>query len=710
VNSRKISRLSLAVAIVFSQLTLIGTFAAVAVNDVSSSCAIGSSSSCPAQSPQEIVNLYGTTANGTYWLNVNGVATQTYLILNTGYPESGGLFLAMKGTKTSTTFSYSSNYWTTQNTLSPSSLSDDVSADAKFDAFNYLPVTRIIGVFKDRSSQAFNASGSGEYGANSFAGHVWTEAITSQTMLNRFDTNSNVAASSSPWTRYAIYRETNSSGGKLVFPYQTGYYQYGYDNTSGQSYRWGVTFNNESSQGSNDSVSGIGLASYSAAGILSYSDSLSFSVNGSSGANNGSTQTLQSGFQIWGKMAAGTLAAPTSLTQSQQSNNSTRISWGAVASATDYVVQYKTSAQSWSQGSTLRVSNPSASPSALLTGLTDSSYNFRVWARGANNTYGSASSSLTLTLDQVAPTFTNSTSSTLAENLSSSTNALSVTTNESTTVTINVGADAALFTVVKSDSTTARIRFLDSPDFESPADVGADNVYELTIRAMDAVGNYSDQSISISVTNVNEAPTITINSSATTHSVTQAENISSIINYTATDFDAGTSLTWSLSSTDAADFSINSSTGVLSFASSPDFEAPVDSGVNNIYDVIVTVSDGTLSDSQSLTVTITNANEGASITAPTISSSLFKGVVETITVTINVAGKVRFFVGGKRISTCKDRATSGNYPNNIATCLWKPPVTGRQVLTATLTPTDSTFSASTSAPTVVQVQKRITTR
>ena len=124
----------------------------------------------------------------------------------------------------------------------------------------------------------------------------------------------------------------------------------------------------------------------------------------------------------------------------------------------------------------------------------------------------------------------------------------------------------------------------------------------------------------------------------------------------------------------------------------------------------MTVSDGALTDTQTLSVTITNANENATINAPTISNTVYKGVVETITVTINVAGKVRFFVGGKRISTCKDRVTSGSYPNNTATCLWKPPVTGRQVLTAILTPTDSSFSSSTSAPTVVQVRKRTVTR
>ena len=50
-------------------------------------------------------------------------------------------------------------------------------------------------------------------------------------------------------------------------------------------------------------------------------------------------------------------------------------------------------------------------------------------------------------------------------------------------------------------------------------------------------------------------------------------------------------------------------TGVITFKNAPDFEAPVDSGANNVYDLIATVSDGTLSDTQAVTVTVTGAND-----------------------------------------------------------------------------------------------------
>lgn len=99
-----------------------------------------------------------------------------------------------------------------------------------------------------------------------------------------------------------------------------------------------------------------------------------------------------------------------------------------------------------------------------------------------------------------------------------------------------------------------------------------------------------------------------------------------------------------------------------------------------------------------------------SVTAPSISGNVYKGITSTISITSNLAGVVRFFVGGKRISTCKDRTTSGTYPNFTVSCSWKPPVTGKQTLTALLTPISTYFTAVTSSAASVWVLKRSTTR
>ncbi len=47
----------------------------------------------------------------------------------------------------------------------------------------------------------------------------------------------------------------------------------------------------------------------------------------------------------------------------------------------------------------------------------------------------------------------------------------------------------------------------------------------------------------------------------------------------------------------------------------PNFETPTDAGANNVYDVQVQVSDGTLTDTQTLAVTVTNQNEAPTITS-----------------------------------------------------------------------------------------------
>src|SRR5262249_4150614 len=85
---------------------------------------------------------------------------------------------------------------------------------------------------------------------------------------------------------------------------------------------------------------------------------------------------------------------------------------------------------------------------------------------------------------------------------------------------------------------------------------------------------------------------------------------------TATDPDAGQTLTYTIvpvasgGGADAAKFTIDANTGALSFVTPPNFESPSDAGANNVYDVIVQVSDGHGgTDTQAIAVTVTNVNE-----------------------------------------------------------------------------------------------------
>jgi len=171
----------------------------------------------------------------------------------------------------------------------------------------------------------------------------------------------------------------------------------------------------------------------------------------------------------------------------------------------------------------------------------------------------------------------------------------------STTLTFSlasgsVAVDDAKFSI---NSTTGTVSFLATPNFESPTDNGLDNVYNFTVNVSDG-SLTSSQAVAISVGNVNESPSFSI---ASAQSYT--ENSVATISVAASDPDASSSLTYALSGTDASKFSISSS-GNLSFVAAPDYETPIDSGGNNIYNVSVGVSDGSLSSTVSLVITVSD--------------------------------------------------------------------------------------------------------
>jgi len=104
--------------------------------------------------------------------------------------------------------------------------------------------------------------------------------------------------------------------------------------------------------------------------------------------------------------------------------------------------------------------------------------------------------------------------------------------------------------------------------------------------------------------------------------LTLLEGAASVTNISASDPD-NNSLNFSISlGDDEALFSISSS-GALSFLSVPDFEAPADSGADNVYDLTVQVSDGTLTDTQSINITVTDAFEGRVVDAPISGATVF---------------------------------------------------------------------------------------
>ena len=243
---------------------------------------------------------------------------------------------------------------------------------------------------------------------------------------------------------------------------------------------------------------------------------------------------------------------------------------------------------------------------------------------GANNVYNiniaasdgslSAIQSLAITVTNVneAPVITSNgggdtASLTINENVGAVTTVTS-TDQENTTRTYSIagGADAALFLI---NATTGALSFVTARDYEAPADVGANNVYDVIVRASDGV-NVDTQALTITIANVNEAVSIT---SASSFAV--SENQTSVTTVTATDLD-GTAPTYSIvGGPDSGLFTIDATTGVLSFVGAPDFEMPTDSGADNVYNISVQANDGLLSDTRALTITVTDQNESVVITS-----------------------------------------------------------------------------------------------
>ena len=111
----------------------------------------------------------------------------------------------------------------------------------------------------------------------------------------------------------------------------------------------------------------------------------------------------------------------------------------------------------------------------------------------------------------------------------------------------------------------------------------------------------------------NTKPVITSNGGGDTAAISIAENTTAVTTVVSTDTDVGDTRTYSVTGgDDKAKFSIVSTTGVLTFASAPDFENPTDVGSNNTYVAIVTATDthgGT--DTQTVTVTVTDVAESS---------------------------------------------------------------------------------------------------
>ena len=159
--------------------------------------------------------------------------------------------------------------------------------------------------------------------------------------------------------------------------------------------------------------------------------------------------------------------------------------------------------------------------------------------------------------------------------------------------------DHARFAIDANDGV---LSLKEAPDYESD-DLGADKAYHVTVRAAEqddadplTTELTGSLPVTVRVTDVNEAPTLTGNLTPGVR-----ENTTAVGTYSATDPERVT-ITWSLPGAGADDFTISSG-GALAFTSAPDYEARTQ------HSVTVRASDGPHDVDRDVTVTVTDVDE-----------------------------------------------------------------------------------------------------
>jgi len=255
-----------------------------------------------------------------------------------------------------------------------------------------------------------------------------------------------------------------------------------------------------------------------------------------------------------------------------------------------------TTLQSWSDGGT--------NYGWVITNNTTNNWDF-------SQSDGSNITNPILTVDystNAAPVFTSSATPSIPENTTAVvTLATTDADGDPVTYSITGGDDAGLFTI-----TSGVLNFITPPDADTPGSFAGTNVYDVQVTADDGNGGLTPQDLTVTVTDVNEAPVFT---SSATPSI--PENTTAVVALATTD-DDGDAVTYSITGgNDQGLFTITG--GVLNFITPPDADVPGSFAGTNVYDVQVTADDGNLGlTPQNLTVTVTNVNE-----APTSNDQQF---------------------------------------------------------------------------------------
>ena len=205
------------------------------------------------------------------------------------------------------------------------------------------------------------------------------------------------------------------------------------------------------------------------------------------------------------------------------------------------------------------------------------------------------------------------------------------------------GTDSDAFTI---DEETGQIKTSASLNFEDR------NRYLVTAKVDDGNGGTDSIRVTINVTDVNESPDITVPDLPDY----DENRTDAVATFVAVDPE-GATIEWKLPdtnhATDRLDFRIDAD-GELTFVVTPDFESPHDSNRRNDYKVTIRASDGRLSTSVNVTVTVTNVNERPAVAPPVIPDQTITAGVSRI---ISLQGR---FSDPDRNDTLSYSASSSN--------------------------------------------------
>ena len=163
------------------------------------------------------------------------------------------------------------------------------------------------------------------------------------------------------------------------------------------------------------------------------------------------------------------------------------------------------------------------------------------------------------------------------------------------------------------------LSFKNIPDYELPA--GGTTSYDIAVSALDSGGMTGSIAVTVTVTNVDEPPGITLASAAGSAVTVDGSAVSvdenhtgDLVDVTATDPETThTDYTLALGGTHSTSFTLSSTggAGVLSFTNPPDHEARV------VYDLTLTASNASESSTLAVTVTVRDVNDPPVISGAT---------------------------------------------------------------------------------------------